>query len=135
MLLGHCADTWSRDLDQVHADLKSAKHLAQHKASKAAEDLPGLGQWYCTECAKWFEGEHNLLQHRRGKNHKRRFVRPERDTPHLLTHDRVRLLKEEPHSQKAAEAATGLCTDNGKGREQGTVDTLSEQTPMEIEAS
>ncbi|MCJ1249447.1 Bud site selection protein 20 [Trapelia coarctata] len=109
----------TRDLDQIHADLKSAKHLAEHKASKAAEDLPGLGQWYCTECAKWFEGEHNLLQHRRGKNHKRR----------------VRLLKEEPHSQKAAEAAVGLYTDNGKGREQGTIRTLSEQTPMEIEAS
>lgn len=82
LLEGYSTDTASRDLDQVHADLKSAKHLAQHKESKAAEDLPGLGQWYCTECAKWFEGEHNLLQHRRGKNHKRRFVRLARDTTH-----------------------------------------------------
>lgn len=88
----------TRDLDQIKADVKSPKHLTQHKSSKASEDLPGLGEWYCIECAKWFEGEHNLVAHRRGKNHKRR----------------VRTLKEEAHSQKAAEAAVGLGTDNGK---------------------
>ena len=64
----------TRDLDLIYADLKSPKHLAQHKSSKAVEDLPGLGEWYCVECAKWFEGEHNLVQHQRGKNHKRRLV-------------------------------------------------------------
>ena len=63
-----------RDLDQVHADLRSPKQLTQHKTAKPAEDLPGLGQWYCVECAKWFEGENSLVQHRRGKNHKRRSV-------------------------------------------------------------
>ena len=61
-----------RDLDQVHADIFSAEHLAQHLDSKAVEDLPGLGKFYCIQCAKWFEGEHSLVQHRRGKNHKRR---------------------------------------------------------------
>ena len=61
-----------RDLDQVHADLRSPKHLTQHKTARPVEDLPGLGRWYCVECAKWFEGEHSLVQHRRGKNHKRR---------------------------------------------------------------
>ena len=66
---------WNRELDQIHADLRSSKHLQQHKSLKPVEDLPGLGQWYCIECAKWFEGEHNLVQHRRGKNHKRRLVR------------------------------------------------------------
>lgn len=63
-----------RDLDQVHADLRSSKHLAEHKTAKAAEDLPGLGQFYCVECAKWFESEYSMVQHRRGKNHKRRSV-------------------------------------------------------------
>lgn len=61
-----------RDYDQVRADLADPKHLAQYKATKDAEDLPGLGQYYCVECAKWFEGEHNLIAHRKGKNHKRR---------------------------------------------------------------
>ncbi|KAI9729349.1 MAG: Bud site selection protein 20 [Cirrosporium novae-zelandiae] len=87
-----------RDLDQVHADIKSAKHLALYKQTKATEDLPGLGRHYCIECAKWFEGEWNLVQHRRGKNHKRR----------------VQLLKEEPFTQKEADRVIGLRTDNGR---------------------
>ncbi|KAI9852537.1 MAG: Bud site selection protein 20 [Thelocarpon superellum] len=87
----------TRDMDLVHADLQSPKHLSQHTQSRAVEDLPGLGQWYCVECAKWFEGEHNLIEHRRGKNHKRR----------------VRLLRDTPYTQKEAEAAVGLGTDNG----------------------
>ena len=64
--------TLTRDLDQVHADLRSSKHLAQHKIAKPAEDLPGLGRFYCVECSKWFEGENSLVQHRKGRNHKRR---------------------------------------------------------------
>ena len=63
-----------RDLDQIHADLRSPGHLSAFKDTKAAEDLPGLGQHYCIECAKWFEAEYNLVQHRRGKVHKRRLV-------------------------------------------------------------
>ena len=48
-------------------------------------------------CAKWFDTEHTLTAHQRGKNHKRR----------------VRLLKETPYSQREAEAARGLGVDNG----------------------
>ncbi|KAF2149910.1 hypothetical protein K461DRAFT_296322 [Myriangium duriaei CBS 260.36] len=88
----------ARDLDQIHADLHEDRHLQRYKETKAAEDLPGLGQNYCTECAKWFESEANLSQHTRGKPHKKR----------------VRQLKEEPYTQKEAEAAAGLSTDNGK---------------------
>lgn len=92
----------TRDLDQIKADIASSKHLARYKSSKAVEDLPGLGEWYCIECSKWFEGGHNLVAHRKGKNHKRR----------------VRRLMEEAHSQKTAEAAVGLTTDNGSRKEQ-----------------
>lgn len=62
----------TRDLDQVHADVHDAKHLQQFKDSKLVEDLPGLGQFYCKECAKWFESEANQVAHQRGKVHKRR---------------------------------------------------------------
>ncbi|KAF4622674.1 hypothetical protein G7Y89_g14349 [Cudoniella acicularis] len=86
-----------RDLDQISADLRSPKHLEQHKSLKAAEDLPGLGQYYCVECAKWFESEHSQATHLRGSTHKRR----------------VKALKDEPYTQKEAEAAIGLRTDNG----------------------
>lgn len=88
----------TRDLDQVHADLASSRHLEQYHDTKAREDLPGFGQWYCTECAKWYESELNFTAHQKGKPHKRR----------------VKQLKEEPYSQKEAEAAVGLGTDNGK---------------------
>ncbi|KXL49909.1 hypothetical protein M433DRAFT_31854, partial [Acidomyces richmondensis BFW] len=87
-----------RDLDQIHMDLQSKKHLQQYHDTKAPEDLPGFGQWYCKECAKWFESEANFVQHAKGKPHKRR----------------VRQLKEKPYSQKEAEAAIGLTTDNGR---------------------
>ncbi|KAH8701726.1 hypothetical protein BGW36DRAFT_289202 [Talaromyces proteolyticus] len=96
----------TRDYDQIRADLASRKHLQQYKDTKDAEDLPGLGQHYCVECAKWFEDEHNLVAHRKGKNHKRR----------------LRLLKD-PHTHKTAEAAVGLGVDNGK----------REQTMMEMD--
>ena len=62
----------TRDLDQIHADIHKEKHLDQYKNTKAAEDLPGLGQFYCVECAKWFESEPNLTAHTKGKPHKRR---------------------------------------------------------------
>ncbi|EPE25977.1 C2H2 and C2HC zinc finger [Glarea lozoyensis ATCC 20868] len=86
-----------RDVDQVAADIRSPKHLQQHKSTKASEDLPGLGQFYCVECAKWFESEHSLVGHRKGSTHKRR----------------LKLLKEGAYSQQEAEAAVGLRTDNG----------------------
>ena len=88
----------TRDIDQVHADLHEERHLQRYKETKVPEDLPGLGEHYCTECAKWFESEANLTKHNKGKPHKKR----------------VRQLKEVPYSQKEAEAAAGLFTDNGK---------------------
>lgn len=110
-----------RDYDQVRADVESSKHLAQYKATKDPEDLPGLGKHYCVECAKWFESDYNLVAHRKGKNHKRRSV-VRRNLKHLeprltsFSVRRLRLLREEPHSQKIAEAAVGLTTDNGPRR-------------------
>jgi bud site selection protein 20 len=63
---------YKRDVDQVYADLRDEKHLARHKDTKAAEDLPAGGAHYCVECAKWFEQEANLQSHLKGKVHKRR---------------------------------------------------------------
>ncbi|KAJ5935005.1 Zinc finger protein bud20 [Penicillium verhagenii] len=86
----------TRDYDQVIADTKSPRHLEIYKESKDVEDLPGLGQHFCIECSKWFESEYNMKAHTKGKNHKRR----------------LRILKEEPHSQKIAEAVVGLGVEN-----------------------
>ncbi|KAF2459476.1 hypothetical protein BDY21DRAFT_317486 [Lineolata rhizophorae] len=89
---------YARDVDQIYADLHDKKHLQQYKQTKAAEDLPALGEHYCIECAKWFESEANFDAHKRGKGHKRK----------------LRQLGEEPFTQKEAEAAVGLDTDNGR---------------------
>ncbi|KAK3718714.1 hypothetical protein LTR37_004933 [Vermiconidia calcicola] len=92
----------TRGLDQVHADISSKKHLQQFLDTHAPEDLPGLGQYYCTQCAKFFESETNFEKHEKGKPHKRR----------------IRQLKDEPYTQKEAEAAVGLTTDNGRKTEE-----------------
>ena len=63
-----------RDLDQIHSDIHVAGHLEQHKKEKAEEDLPGLGEFYCTECAKWFDQEENLTKHLKSKIHRKRYV-------------------------------------------------------------
>ncbi|KAJ5564488.1 hypothetical protein N7504_011890 [Penicillium tannophilum] len=94
----------TRDYDQVIADIQSPRHLELYKESKDVEDLPGLGRHFCTECSKWFESDYNLKAHTKGKNHKRR----------------VKILKEEPHSQKIAEAVVGLGVDNFKRPEKDT---------------
>jgi bud site selection protein 20 len=90
---------YQRDLDQIHADTQSEKHLRQYTCTKALEDLPGFGDFYCKECAKWFESDRNFRAHAKGKPHRRR----------------VRDLKEAPYSQKEAERAVGLRTDTDKG--------------------
>lgn len=92
----------TRGLDQVKADLANPRHLKNYHSTKAAEDLPGLGEFYCIECAKWFEGEHNLAGHRKGKNHKRR----------------VKELKVEAHSQEMADRAVGLGVGDEKAKQE-----------------
>ncbi|BFZ59135.1 hypothetical protein YB2330_000138 [Saitoella coloradoensis] len=83
-----------RMLDQIHDDINDpdAKLKLDEKLGKLDEELPGLGQFYCKPCAKYFETEHADVEHRRGKNHKKR----------------VKLLKETPYSQAEAEAGVGL---------------------------
>lgn len=93
---------FTRSIDQIKADLTVPKHLSQYKVTKAAEDLPGLGEFYCVECAKWFESEHNLEAHRTSKPHKRQ----------------VKQLKEEAHTQRVADAAVGLGVENGVEKEE-----------------
>ncbi|KAK9463793.1 uncharacterized protein V1516DRAFT_619144 [Lipomyces oligophaga] len=82
----------TRDLDQVHGDLSSEITVAKLKNQPLDESKPGLGQYYCVECAKYFETDFAEVVHRRGKNHKRR----------------VKLLKEQPYSQGEIDAAAGV---------------------------
>ncbi|KAI8830629.1 zinc finger protein bud20 [Chytriomyces cf. hyalinus JEL632] len=89
-----------KDLDQIHEDI--AKTLAttsstelQPNAMASTEldpDLPGLGQFYCIHCAKYFISQPAMDVHLASKPHKKR----------------VKVLKEVPYTQEEAEAAVGL---------------------------
>lgn len=82
----------TRDLDLVYEDLSSKESIQRLKNQPLDETKPGLGQYYCIECAKYFENQPALDRHWKGKIHKRR----------------VKLLKVKPYSNLEAEAATGL---------------------------
>ncbi|KAJ2498521.1 hypothetical protein GGH96_004245 [Coemansia sp. RSA 1972] len=87
----------TKDLDQIQDDLKP-ENKTRLVSMPLDEDLPGLGQHYCVECAKFYIDNETLVRHRHGREHKRR----------------LRDLKEPAYTQKDAEAAIGLSTDNGK---------------------
>ncbi|KAJ3099597.1 Bud site selection protein 20 [Phlyctochytrium planicorne] len=88
-----------KDLDQIHDDLKRPEKL---QFKELDPDLPGLGQFYCMECARHFENENALTTHLGTKLHKKR----------------LKVLKEEPYTQAEAEAAVGMSTDNGVRKNQ-----------------
>ncbi|ORZ40153.1 hypothetical protein BCR44DRAFT_1424511 [Catenaria anguillulae PL171] len=86
----------TKDLDQVCEDLKpgNAEKLANQPFDL---DLPGQGQHYCIECARYFINEEARAEHVKSKVHRRR----------------LKEIKEGAFSQAEAEAAVGLKTDNG----------------------
>ncbi|KAI8823130.1 uncharacterized protein EV422DRAFT_523498 [Fimicolochytrium jonesii] len=92
-----------KDLDQIHEDLANPE---QYNNAEQDADLPGMGQNYCIQCARHFTTSASLQDHYNTKLHKRR----------------MKVLKEAPFTQKEAEAAAGLFTDNGPGRRKDGAD-------------
>lgn len=85
----------TRDLDLIYQDLSNKESIIRLKNQDIDETKPGLGQYYCIECAKYFENQESLDRHSRGKVHKRR----------------AKQLKERPYTTLESEAATGLNLD------------------------
>ncbi|EGF81562.1 hypothetical protein BATDEDRAFT_24089 [Batrachochytrium dendrobatidis JAM81] len=86
----------TRDLDQIFEDM--AKPVEVFKNVPQDTDLPGMGQNYCIECARHFINSSALLDHQTTKLHKKR----------------VKVLATgKAYTQKEAEEAVGLTTDNG----------------------
>jgi bud site selection protein 20 len=67
----HRTRNYGRDVDQIHADLADKNKTALLNTT-LDEDKPGLGAWYCLECARWFIDENALTKHKTTKTHKRR---------------------------------------------------------------
>ena len=71
-------------IDQIQDDLKKEKQLGKKLDFEYDDDLPGLGQYYCTPCARHFTDELTLLQHHKSRGHKRRLKDVEEEQ---YTHD------------------------------------------------
>jgi bud site selection protein 20 len=82
---------YAKDIDQVVHDLKPENEKVLKNQEKD-EDLPGQGQFYCVECARYFINNNSLNDHIRSKPHKKR----------------LRELKTKPYSQEEAERAAGM---------------------------
>mmetsp|Transcript_35121 Transcript_35121/g.76891 ORF Transcript_35121/g.76891 Transcript_35121/m.76891 type:complete len:108 (-) Transcript_35121:130-453(-) len=74
----------TRDIDQIHEDLKKPESFTKLPIN---EDLPGDGQFYCISCARYFESDKVMDQHKKTKSHKKR----------------LKLALEDPHTQALAE--------------------------------
>lgn len=83
----------TKDLDQIHQDLANKDKWVQQALDS---ELPGMGQFYCVECAKYCISQTALETHQASKLHKKR----------------LKDLKDGPYTQADAEAAIGLTTEN-----------------------
>lgn len=92
----------AKGVDQIHADVADPMKAEALRNDQPVDfDLPGLGQHYCVECARYFISDVVLQQHTKTKRHK----------------IRLKELKEKPYSQLEAELASGMGPpDNGLGR-------------------
>lgn len=82
----------TQDLDQIQQTLTLPHVTSADVALPQDLDLPGLGQFPCPACTKYFADVHALTKHLKGKMHKKR----------------VKLLKEVPYTVEEAERAAGM---------------------------
>ena len=91
----------AKDLDQIQDEIKAASAPETAKPLPIDPDLPGLGQFYCMACARYFMDSENLEKHNKSRPHKRR----------------VKLTLEEKYTQEEADRGAGMgAPDNGKPR-------------------
>jgi bud site selection protein 20 len=83
----------ARAVDQIAEDMSDPLKAEALRTDQPIDfDLPGMGQFYCVECARYFISDKVLSDHCRTKLHK----------------NRLKELKETPYSQAEAEAAAGM---------------------------
>lgn len=83
---------YRRDLDQVYNDdMASDQSIQKLEKQEIDEYKPGLGQYYCIQCVKYFESQAAVKSHISTKRHKRR----------------LKEIKEIPYTGDEADAAAG----------------------------
>lgn len=87
----------ARSVDQIFEDYHDSDTAQRLRHGQPVDvDKPGLGQFYCVECARYFVNAKALETHTRTKAHRRR----------------VKLLNsEEPYTIEESERAAGLRRD------------------------
>jgi len=80
----------TKDIDEIVNDLKP-DNIVKINNRVLDENLPGLGQFYCVFCSRYFVNKDSLTNHYRGKEHKKQIKRT----------------KEEPYSIKESKFMGG----------------------------
>jgi hypothetical protein len=88
---GHDTKRRPKDVDQIQDELKKEEELEQKITFLPDEDLPGMGQHFCTPCSRHFADDDTLKKHEKCKLHKRR----------------MRTLAEEQYTQEEADRGSG----------------------------
>ena len=73
---------YQRDIDQIVNDLEP-QNIIKFNNLEIDEDLPGLGQFYCVFCAKYFVSKAVLESHYKTKEHKKR-VKATKEKPYTI---------------------------------------------------
>jgi bud site selection protein 20 len=72
----------TRDIDEILVDLMP-ENLLKNEKREIDEDLPGLGQFYCVFCSRYFTDNSTLQSHIKTKEHKKR-VKRTKDEPYTI---------------------------------------------------
>ena len=75
----------TKDLDQIVEDLQPEKFL-RIQNPEIDENLPGLGQFYCVFCARYFVNQKTLDKHYKAKEHKKRVKVVQKEKAYTKTH-------------------------------------------------
>ena len=85
----------AKDTDQIQDEIEKAEENGKSIAFDYDDELPGGGQFYCVETGKHFQDAQALADHKKSRYYKRR----------------CKELKEEKYTQKVAEWAAGMTSE------------------------
>ena len=78
----------TKDLDQIVEDLQPEK-LLKFKNPEIDENLPGLGQFCCVFCARYFVNQKSLDDHYKTKEHKKRVKVVKTEKPYTIEESKM----------------------------------------------
>ena len=74
----------TKDIDQIVLKDMLPEETEKLTHQEIDENLPGLGQFYCVTCARYFISQHALNEHFKTKQHKKRFKECTQTKPYTV---------------------------------------------------